>query len=99
MPEESKFAGTLQRLRKPPEGREGEKTAQSPVLPQHPASRSSGKRSDPSWNNITILMRDSIKRDVRYRLSLEGQGRDISSLVDELLTEWLDKSRQKGFPV
>jgi len=99
MPEESKFAGTLQRLRKPLEGREGEKTAQSPILPQQPASRSSGKRSDPSWKNITILMRDSVKRDVRYQLSLEGQGRDISSLVDELLTEWLDKNRQKGLPV
>jgi hypothetical protein len=99
MAEESKFAGTLQRLRKPPESREGEKTAQSPILPQQPASRSSGKRSDPSWKNITILMRDSVKRDVRYQLSLEGQGRDISSLVDELLTEWLDKNRQKGLPV
>src|SRR3954447_9864547 len=99
MPEESKFAGTLQRLRKPLEGREAEKTAQSPVLPQQPASRSSGKRSDPSWKNITILMRDSVKRDVRYQLSLEGQGRDISSLVDELLTEWLDKNRQKGLPM
>jgi hypothetical protein len=99
MPEESKFAGTLQRLKKSPQVRGGEKTAQSPALPQHPASRSSGKRSDPSWNNITILMRDSIKRDVRYRLSLEGQGRDISSLIDELLTEWLDKNGQNGFPV
>ena len=98
MPEESKFAGTLQRLKKSPPGGEGEKTAQSPVLSQQPASRSSGKRSDPSWKNITILMRDSVKRDVRYQLSLEGQGRDISSLVDELLTEWLDKNRQKGFP-
>ena len=98
MPEESKFAGTLQRLRKSPEGREGEKKAQSSILSQQSASRSSGKRSDPSWKNITILMRDSVKRDVRYHLSLEGQGKDISSLVDELLTEWLVKNRQKDLP-
>jgi hypothetical protein len=98
MPEESKFAGTLQRLRKPSEGREEERSNQSPALPPLPASRTLGKRSDPSWNNITILMRDSVKREVRYQLSLEGKGRDISSLVDELLMEWLTKNRETDLP-
>jgi hypothetical protein len=51
-----------------------------------------GKRSDPEWANITILMRRSIKRDVRRRLEDEGEGMDLSELVDHLLTDWLSKS-------
>jgi hypothetical protein len=37
-------------------------------------------------------MRKSIKRDVRRRLEDEGQGVDLSELIDRLLTDWLGKS-------
>jgi hypothetical protein len=92
MPEESKFAGTLKRLRKAPEGREGKISTQipdQPPQPPQPSQRPSGKRSDPAWSPVTILMRKSVKRAVRRRLEDEEQGRDISTLIDSLLNDWL----------
>ena len=91
MPEESKFAGTLKRLRRMPEEREGESQIQTSDQPRQTSQRSSGKRSDPAWSPITILMRKSVKRNVRRRLEDEEQGRDLSTLIDELLTDWLTK--------
>jgi hypothetical protein len=90
---ESKFAGTLNRLKK---------TNKTPSEPEPPNSLSPtptpltghhrGKRSDPEWTNITILMRRNIKRDARRRLEDEGEGVDLSELIDRLLTDWLSRS-------
>ena len=91
MAEESKFAGTLARLRKPPKAPR-EAVAPEPTIPLAKApGRATGKRSDPEWGNITILMRKQVKRHVRRRLEDEGEGKDISTLIDELLSEWLSK--------
>jgi hypothetical protein len=92
MPEESKFAGTLKRLRRTPEGREEQSTTHTSDPPSQVPPRSSGKRSDPAWSPITILMRKSIKRDVRRRLEDEEEGRDLSTLIDELLSQWLSEA-------
>src|SRR3954454_24916793 len=92
---ESKFSGTLRRLKKTPEGAPDPKPAISPSETQTPLTgHHRGKRSDPEWANITILMRRSIKRDVRRRLEDEGEGVDLSDLIDQLLLEWL--GRQGG---
>lgn len=91
MPEESKFAGTLKRLRKAPEGREGETPTQISDQSRQASQRPSGKRSDPAWSPITILMRKSVKRAVRRRLEDKEQGRDLSTLIDNLLSDWLSK--------
>jgi hypothetical protein len=86
---ESKFSGALSRLRKPGErGRRPSPTLSPPVTPKAP-SRAVGKSADPSWTKITILMRRTHKRNVRHRLDEEGEGRDLSTLIDELLTDWL----------
>jgi hypothetical protein len=90
MPEESKFAGTLKRLKKAPEGTEGDPPQMSDQSRQT-SQRPSGKRSDPAWSPITILMRKSVKRAVRRRLEDEEQGRDLSTLIDNLLSDWLSK--------
>lgn len=91
MPEESKFAGTLKRLRKAQEGPSEASPSQTPAAAPQASGRAAGKRSDPQWANITILMRKSVKRDVRRRLEDEGEGRDLSTLIDALLTDWLAK--------
>jgi hypothetical protein len=92
---ESKFAGTLKRLKKTPEAAPEEKPSLSPSIQQRPrAGHYRGKRSDPQWANITILMRRSVKRDVRRRLEDAGEGKDISDLIDQLLTDWLGKPRE-----
>jgi len=90
---ESKFSGTLNRLKK---------TAKAPSDPNPSNSTSPikppltghhrGKRSDPDWTNITILMRRTIKRDARRRLEDDGEGVDLSELIDRLLTDWLGRS-------
>jgi len=89
MPEESKFAGTLKRLRKAPESREEEIPTQTPDQLTQASQRPSGKRSDPAWSPVTILMRKSVKRAVRRRLEDQEQGRDLSTLIDSLLSDWL----------
>src|SRR3954451_20089628 len=87
---ESKFSGTLRRLKKTPEGAPDPKPAISPSVGQRPLiGHYRGKRSDPEWANITILMRRSIKKDVRRRLEDAGEGRVISELTDQLLIDWL----------
>jgi hypothetical protein len=91
MPEESKFAGTLNRLRKAPESKEGEAPTQISDQSHQTSQRPSGKRSDPAWSPITILMRKSVKRAVRRRLEDEEQGRDLSTLIDSLLSDWLSR--------
>ena len=91
MPEESKFAGTLKRLRRASEGGKGENPTQTPDQPRQTSQRPSGKRSDPAWSPITILMRKSVKRAVRRRLEDEEQGRDLSTLIDNLLSDWLSR--------
>ena len=92
MAEESKFASTLSRLRKPQKARRKAIAPEPPIPSVRAAGRATGKRSDPEWGNITILMRKQVKRDVRRRLEDEEAGRDISTLIDELLTEWLAKT-------
>jgi hypothetical protein len=90
---ESKFAGTLNRLKKtnkrPPEP---EPPNSSSPTPTPLTGHHRGKRSDPEWTNITILMRRNIKRDARRKLEDEGEGVDLSELIDRLLTDWLNKS-------
>jgi hypothetical protein len=89
---ESKFSGTLRRLKKTPEAPTDPKPSISTSVGQRPLTgHYRGKRSDPEWANITILMRRSIKRDVRRKLEDEGEGRDLSELIDQLLLEWLGR--------
>jgi hypothetical protein len=89
---ESKFSGTLRRLKKMPEAPTDPKPSISSSSEQRPLTgHYRGKRSDPEWASITILMRRSIKRDVRRRLEDEGEGRDLSELIDQLLLAWLQK--------
>ena len=91
---ESKFSGTLRRLKKTPEGAEDPKPTKSPSTGHRPLTgHYRGKRSDPEWANVTILMRRSIKRDTRRRLEDEGEGVDLSELIDHLLTDWLGRPR------
>ena len=89
---ESKFSGTLRRLKKTPEGaKDPAPSISSSSGERPPTGHYRGKRSDPEWANITILMRRTIKRDTRRRLEDEGEGRDLSDLIDQLLLAWLQK--------
>lgn len=87
------------------EGREGEAASETeagppstapeqPVLSPptyRPMGRPPGKRSDPGWSPRTILMRTTTHRKISRVLLDQVKGPDLSELIDQLLTEWLEK--------
>jgi hypothetical protein len=96
---ERKFAA-LANIRKRAEV-DAESDAQSAAFVQPPPStpvqtdrgrgRPPGKRSDPEWKPRTILMRTKTHRRAAGLLLNQDNGPDLSELVDQLLSEWLDK--------
>lgn len=63
----------------------------APVETRGPG-RPRGKRSDPTFAQVTAYIPEATHRAVKIALLQEGQGREFSELVDELLSGWL-KSR------
>ena len=51
--------------------------------------RPAGKRTDPEYNQVTAYIRKSTHYEVKLRLLQEGQGREFSELVENLLGAWL----------
>jgi hypothetical protein len=99
MAELSKFAGALARLKQQaPEPLSDEPAIQDPpvLLPADAAAarrkgRPAGKRSDPAWKPYTVLIRKATHKGVSRRLQDMDVGQDLSELVDELLTQWLER--------
>jgi hypothetical protein len=102
MAEQSKFAGALGRLRQPapPEA----ETEPAPVV-EKPAARQprvidtpaaaggrGGKRSDPAYSPTTFFVRKETKRKAARLLEDQDAGKDLSDLVEELLTKWVVKN-------
>jgi hypothetical protein len=99
MAEQSKFAGALARLKQQAPERLSDRPAiQEPpmLLPADAVvarrrGRPAGKRSDPAWKPYTVLLRKETHKGVSRRLQDMDVGQDLSELVDELLTEWLER--------
>lgn len=51
--------------------------------------RPNAKRSDPDFVQTTAYIRKDTHRDVKIALLHEGQEREFSELVEELLSNWL----------
>jgi hypothetical protein len=51
--------------------------------------RPAGKRSDPDYEQTTAYIRKDTHKDVKIALLQEGQGKEFSELVEELLSGWL----------
>jgi hypothetical protein len=51
--------------------------------------RPTGKRSDPDFEQTTAYIRKDTHRNVKIALLEEGEGREYSELVEELLSKWL----------
>jgi hypothetical protein len=93
MPEEqSKFSGVLAKLKQRPE-------PQSTALPVQPLSNEStrgrgrppGKRSDPDFQPTTVLLRKHTKRTAVRLLEDTNAAQDLSDLIEQLLSEWIQK--------
>jgi hypothetical protein len=65
----------------------------APPKPVGPGSRG-GKRDDPTYSQATTYLPSTLLHKVKGRLHEErgpsGKGRDLSDLVAELLSAWLD---------
>jgi hypothetical protein len=68
-------------------------TLATPAEVHSPAPRKGrppGKRSDPSFEQVTAYIPKALYRDVRIRLLQEGQGQEFSELVADVLAAWLE---------
>ena len=54
--------------------------------------RPPGKRSDPTYSQVTAYIPEDLHRRVKIALLIEAEGREFSQLVEALLLDWL-KSR------
>lgn len=67
-------------------------TELSPIIEKtKQRGRPKAKRSDPDYLGFTTYIRKDTHLQVKIALLQEGQGRELSELVQELLTEWLNK--------
>ncbi len=60
-------------------------------LPYLRRGRPAGKRTDPEYSQVTAYIRKSTHHAVKVRLLQQGEGREFSELVEELLSDWLKK--------
>jgi hypothetical protein len=92
--EQSKFSGALANIRKPRVNPSIEESTvdESPVHAT-PTERGRGrpraKSSDPAYQPTTVILRKVTKRKAAHLLEDREMGKDLSELIEELLTEWL----------
>jgi hypothetical protein len=90
--EQSKFSGVLAKLKQRP-------ADQQPDLPAPPAGskpvrgrgRPPGKRSDPDYQPTTVLLRKHTKKTATRLLEDTNAAHDLSDLIEQLLSEWIQK--------
>jgi hypothetical protein len=94
--EQSKFSGVLAKLKQPaPE----QPAIQRPTLPISPdevnpvrgKGRPPGKRSDPDYQPTTVLLRKHTKKTATRLLEDISSRQDLSDLIEQLLTEWIQQ--------
>jgi hypothetical protein len=65
-------------------------TLEPPRVPTQPrsAGRPPGKRSNPDWEQVTLFLRKDTKRAAIRRLMDDQSGRDLSEVIEQLLSKW-----------
>lgn len=53
--------------------------------------RPRGKSADPEFTQITAYIRKDTHRNVKIELLKEGKDRELSELVEDLLSSWLKR--------
>lgn len=86
----SKFKGLmdLRKAQQPEPEKEPEVDAAAPAGPAR-KQRPPGKRSDPTFEQVTAYIRRRTYQQVKIALLQENQGREFSDLVETLLGDWL----------
>jgi hypothetical protein len=102
MAEESKFTGVLAKLKEPPREITKEMPAEERPIYDSPSNtlttplvrgrgRPRSKSSDPEYQSTTVILRKLTKRRAAHMLEDREMGKDLSELIEELLTEWLER--------
>ena len=99
MSEPSKFSGALSKLKGRP-ATEAATTDEPPAaLPaiysadqQRGKGRPPGKRSDPDYQPTTVLLRKKTKKAASRLLQDADTGQDLSELIEQLLSEWIQRT-------
>ena len=88
MAEKSKFDGALGRLSNRPSNRP------STALPNVTTGkgRLPGKRSNPDFSPTTFFVRKDTKRKAARLLEDQEAGKDLSDLVEQLLSKWISEN-------
>lgn len=89
--------GSLHKNASPPSPAplEGAQEAIAPPPPsapvgRKPVGRPTGKKSDEEYCQTTIHIRKATRKRVKQALLDADNGQDVSELVEELLTKWLE---------
>ena len=91
--EHSKFSGALAKLKQ----RHGETASATPAAPPmgtepvRGRGRPPGKRSDPDYQPTTVLLRKRTKKTAARLLEDTNATQDLSDLIEQLLTEWIQQ--------
>jgi hypothetical protein len=90
--EQSKFSDVLAKLKQRP----AEQSASSPTPPAgseqvRGRGRPPGKRSDPDYQPTTVLIRKHTKKTASRLLEDTNAAHDLSDLIEQLLTEWIQQ--------
>ena len=90
--EVSKYSGALANLRRRPIPQSAALSAQ-PLgsEPVRGRGRPPGKRSDPDYQPTTVLIRKHTKKTATRLLEDTNASQDLSDLIEQLLTEWIQK--------
>jgi hypothetical protein len=91
--EQSKFSGVLAKLKQRPAAAQSIARPEPPVNrePVRGRGRPPGKRSDPDYQPTTVLIRKQTKKTAARLLEDIDSGQDLSDLIEQLLTEWIQK--------
>jgi hypothetical protein len=93
MPEEqSKFTGVLSKLKHRPVAEQPTTLAASRSESVRGRGRPHGKSSDPDFQPTTVILRKRTKRTAARLLEDQETGQDLSDLIEELLTEWIQRN-------
>jgi hypothetical protein len=94
--EQSKFTGALANIRKPQVKEKVQPSIDEPPETIQPSiergrGRPRAKSSDPDYQSTTVILRKLTKRRAAHLLEDREMGKDLSELIEELLTEWLER--------
>ncbi len=93
---QSKFAGIFQNSdaeQLPVTGRN--KKSSGPSLPLKALGRPPGKRSNPDFGPVQVLLKKQTHKLARRILADLDEGQDVSELVQMLLEQWVTKHQKK----